>query len=50
MEYNTPSEIVKDLTYGDEAREKIMLGVEKLTNAVKSTLGASGKCLSLIHI
>lgn len=45
MEYNTPSEIVKDLTYGNEARERIMLGVEKLTNAVKSTLGASGKCV-----
>jgi chaperonin GroEL len=45
MEYNNPSEIVKDLTYGEEARGKIMLGVEKLTNAVKSTLGASGKCV-----
>lgn len=45
MEYNNPSEIVKDLTYGSEARERIMLGVEKLTNAVKSTLGASGKCV-----
>lgn len=45
MEYNNPSEIVKDLNYGKEAREKITLGVEKLTNAVKSTLGASGKCV-----
>lgn len=45
MEYNNPSEIVKDLTYGAEAREKIMLGVEKLANAVKSTLGASGRCV-----
>lgn len=45
MEYNSPSEIVKDLTYGKEASNKISLGVEKLTNAVKSTLGASGKCV-----
>jgi len=45
MEYNQPSEIVKDLTFGDEASEKIMNGVDKLANAVKSTLGASGKCV-----
>jgi len=45
MEYNQPSEIVKDLSFGADAREKIMHGVDKLTNAVKSTLGASGKCV-----
>jgi chaperonin GroEL len=45
MEYNNPSQIVKDLNYGKIARDKIMIGVEKLTNAVKSTLGASGKCV-----
>ena len=45
MEYNNPSEIVKDLSFGINAREKIMHGVDKLTNAVKSTLGASGKCV-----
>ena len=45
MQYNNPSEIVKDLTFGHTANEKIMSGVEKLTNAVKSTLGASGKCV-----
>ncbi len=45
MEYNQPSEIVKDLSFGIDAREKIMHGVNKLTNAVKSTLGASGKCV-----
>ena len=45
MEYNNPSKIVKDLNYGEIARDKIMIGVEKLTNAVKSTLGASGKCV-----
>ena len=45
MEYNLPSEIVKDLNFGDQAKEKIINGVEKLTKAVKSTLGASGKCV-----
>ena len=45
MQYNNPSEIVKDLTFGDRANKKIMSGVNKLTNAVKSTLGASGKCV-----
>jgi chaperonin GroEL len=45
MEYNNPSEIVKDLSFGIDARTKIMIGVEKLTKAVKSTLGASGKCV-----
>jgi len=45
MEYNQPSEIVKTLTFGKEARQQIITGVEKLSNAVKSTLGASGKCV-----
>ena len=45
MQYNNPSEIVKDLTFGQTANSKIMSGVDKLTNAVKSTLGASGKCV-----
>ena len=45
MEYNLPSEIVKDLNFGDNAKNRIIEGVEKLNNAVKSTLGASGKCV-----
>jgi len=45
MEYNQPSEIVKDLNFGDSAKERIIEGVEKLANAVSSTLGASGKCV-----
>jgi chaperonin GroEL len=45
MEYNNPSEIVKNLSFGADARTKIMEGVDKLTKAVKSTLGASGKCV-----
>lgn len=45
MEYNLPSEIVKNLAFGDEAKSKVFAGVQKLTNAVKSTLGASGKCV-----
>jgi chaperonin GroEL len=45
MEFNNPSEIVKTLTFGDEANDQIIAGIEKLANAVKSTLGASGKCV-----
>ena len=45
MEYNQPSQIVKDLAFGESARDKVMVGVQQLTDAVKSTLGASGKCV-----
>ena len=45
MEYNQPSQIVKTLNFGNDAKSKIINGVEKLNNAVKSTLGASGKCV-----
>ena len=45
MEYNLPSEIVKELNFGDEAKSKIKAGADKLAQAVKSTLGASGKCV-----
>jgi len=39
--------LVKNLTFGDTARSQVLAGVEKLTNAVGSTLGASGKCVIL---
>tara|TARA_R100000700_G_scaffold18111_1_gene24790 strand:+ start:3054 stop:4622 length:1569 start_codon:yes stop_codon:yes gene_type:complete len=45
MEYNQCSEIVKDLNFGDSAKQRIIKGVDKLAKAVKSTLGASGKCV-----
>jgi len=45
MEYNQPSEIVKDVNFGENANKKVVAGVEKLAKAVKSTLGASGKCV-----
>ena len=45
MEYNLPSELVKNLNFGGEAKEKVITGVNKLAQAVKSTLGASGKCV-----
>ena len=45
MEYNQPSELIKELNFGDEAKSKIIAGVDKLAKAVKSTLGASGKCV-----
>jgi len=45
MEYNLPSQIVKNLDFGTDAKTKVISGVEKLAKAVKSTLGASGKCV-----
>lgn len=45
MEFNHPSEIVKNLNFGNDAKSKIMAGVDKLNKAVSSTLGASGKCV-----
>ena len=35
MEYNLPSEIVKDLNFGDDAKNKVVAGVNKLAKAVK---------------
>ena len=37
--------IVKHLNFGEDARNKIFNGINKLTQAVSSTLGASGKCV-----
>ena len=37
--------IVKNLNFGDEARDEVFKGITKLTQAVSSTLGASGKCV-----
>tara|TARA_Y100000385_G_scaffold135160_1_gene140356 strand:+ start:261 stop:1796 length:1536 start_codon:yes stop_codon:yes gene_type:complete len=37
--------IVKHLNFGDNAKDKIFSGIEKLTKAVSSTLGASGRCV-----
>ena len=45
MEYNNPSTLIKELNFGDDAKSKIIAGVDKLAKAVKSTLGASGKCV-----
>ena len=45
MEYNLPSELVKNLDFGGEAKDKVITGVNKLAQAVKSTLGASGRCV-----
>ncbi len=39
--------IVKNLNFGDKARDQVFKGIQKLTNAVSSTLGASGKCVIL---
>jgi chaperonin GroEL len=39
--------IVKNLSFGEEAKKSVFSGIEKLTNAVSSTLGASGRCVLL---
>lgn len=39
--------IVKNLNFGDDAKVKIFKGIDKLTKAVSSTLGASGQCVIL---
>ena len=39
------SSVVKDLKFKDTARAKLIDGIDKLTNAVGSTLGPSGKCV-----
>ena len=39
--------IVKNLNFGTEARDQVFKGIEKLTKAVSSTLGASGLCVML---
>ena len=39
--------IVKNLNFGSDAQDKIFKGIDKLTKAVSSTLGASGKCVIL---
>ena len=45
MEFNNPSMLVKHLNFGEDAKTKVIEGVDKLAKAVKSTLGASGKCV-----
>ena len=39
--------IVKNLSFGDKAKDQVFKGIETLTKAVSSTLGASGKCVIL---
>ena len=39
--------IVKHLNFGEDAKSAVFSGIDKLTQAVSSTLGASGKCVIL---
>ena len=39
--------IVKNLNFGQDAKDKVFKGIDKLTKAVSSTLGASGQCVIL---
>ena len=36
-------EIIKELTFHNEGREKLIIGIDKVANAVKVTLGAKGR-------
>ena len=42
-----PDLIVKNLNFGQNAQNQVFKGIDKLTQAVSSTLGASGKCVLL---
>jgi len=42
-----PDLIVKNLNFGQDAQDQVFKGIDKLTQAVSSTLGASGKCVLL---
>ena len=41
------NKLVKHLNFGQDAKDQIFEGINKLTKAVSSTLGASGKCVIL---
>jgi len=41
------NKLVKHLNFGKDAKDQIFKGINKLTKAVSSTLGASGKCVIL---
>lgn len=36
--------MTKDVLFGDESRKKILIGVQKITDAVRITMGSNGKC------
>lgn len=37
--------MIKSVLFGKESRDKILLGVQKITNAVRVTMGSNGKCV-----
>ena len=39
--------MAKQLTYGDDARKKMKNGVDKIAQAVKTTLGPKGRNVAL---
>ena len=39
------NQIVKEFSFGDEGKDKVFKGIENLTKAVASTLGAGGDCV-----
>ena len=35
----------KSVLFGNESRSKMLIGIKAINNAVKVTMGASGKCV-----
>ena len=48
MEYNQPSQIVKNLNFGTDAKSKVINGVEKLAKAVKDIESATSPSANLV--
>ena len=42
--------VAKQMLYGEDARRKLLEGIDAVANAVKVTLGPAARTLSLIHI
>ena len=45
MNFNSTSDLVKNLDFDKEARQKVIAGANKLGRAVSGTIGASGLCV-----
>jgi chaperonin GroEL len=43
MEFNNPSQTIKEITRGQKGRDALMAGINELADTVKSTLGAAGR-------
>ena len=48
IQFGSPK-IVKDLSFGTDAKQKLVDGINKLAKAVGSTLGASGRTVAVSY-